>query len=66
MTFKCHSGIRIAHTFAIVNHLNQSATGILYNYLNGCGTGIYCILYQFFNHRGGALNHLAGGNLVGH
>ncbi len=66
MTFKRQTGIRVAHSATVVNHLNQRPSGILHNHLDRLGSGINSILKQLLHHRSGALNHLAGGYLVGY
>ena len=65
MTLESHPGIRLAHTLAIVNHLYQRASGILYEYLYISSTGIHSILHKLLDDRRGTLDHLSCRYLVG-
>ena len=59
-------GIRCRHALPIVDHLNSGFPGIGHTHIDACSTGIYSVLYKFFDHRGRALNHLTGCYLIGH
>ena len=53
------------HARAVVHHLHQLLAGLFHNELDLRGTSIDGIFQQLLHHRGGALHHLAGRNLVG-
>ena len=66
MTFEGQTGIGLRHATAVVDDLYGRASGIDDDHIDGMGTGIDSIFYQLLDDRGGALYHLASGNLVGH
>lgn len=65
MTFERHAGIGFGHTLAIINDLDERATGIPDEDLNLGSTGVNSVLDQFLDNGGGAVNHLASGYLIG-
>ena len=66
VTFESQTGIGVGHTHAVVNYLDERTPSIFENDLHTRSLGIDGILHQFLDYRGGTLNHLAGGNLVGY
>ncbi len=52
------------NTATIVAHPDQLGAARLDIHVDAGRAGIQRILHQFFHHRGGPLNHLAGGDLV--
>ena len=66
MPFEGQPCIRLAHTHAIVNHLQQRTTGIAHDNLYVRSTGIQRILDQLLEAGRRTLNNLAGGYLVGY
>lgn len=59
-----HARVVVAHALAVVHHLNEGASGVLYHNLYLGGAGVHGVLHQLLEGGGGALHHLAGGNLV--
>ncbi len=49
---------------AIVAHAQQLDAALLDLHVDAPGTGVQAVLQQFLGHRGGTLDHLAGGDLV--
>ncbi len=66
MTLESHAGVGGRHAAAIIDNLYQGAAGVLEDYRNGCGSGVYGILHELFDYRGRALDNLARSYLVGH
>src|SRR5208282_1168306 len=65
VTLEGQHGIVAHHATAVVGDLDQLfATGFYLN-ANARGTRVQRVLQQFFHHRRGTLDHLAGGDLVG-
>ena len=64
MTFKSKTGIHLAHSDSVIDHLQQRTTGITNNDLNALGAGIQTVLHQLFQTRCRALNNLACRNLI--
>ncbi|MBP1773502.1 MAG: hypothetical protein H6P99_2665 [Holophagaceae bacterium] len=54
------------HAGAIVGHLQQTLAALFPGHLDAAGPGVQGVLHQLFQHGGGALHHLPGGDLVGH
>ena len=65
VALKSQAGIGLRHAAAVVNDLQRRASGIGDEHADIAGTGIDSILHQLLDDRGGALYHLASGNLVG-
>ena len=65
MTLEGQTGIGLRHAAAIVDDLNERATGIDNNDLDRLGTGIDGILDQLLDDRSGTLNDFACCNLIG-
>jgi hypothetical protein len=66
MALEGQAGIGDRHAAAVVDHLDAGAAGIDDDDIDGLGAGIDGILHQFLDDRGGALDDLAGGYLVGY
>ncbi len=66
MAFKGQKSIVPHHATAIVGDLNQLFAASFYVDPDARGTGIQRVLQQLFDHRGRALHHLSGGDLVGY
>ena len=66
MAFKAQACIGSRHTLAVVDYLNEGASGIHYEHVNLSGLSIDGVLYEFLYHRCRALYHLTGGYLIGH
>ncbi len=66
VAFKCKHGIVGAHPVSVIYHLDEISPAVFHTHRNGCGTRIYAILHQFFNHRDGAFYNLARGNHIAH
>ena len=64
MAFEGHAGVSVGHAFAVIDHLDESASGIADNHFDAGSTGINGILHQFFDHRCRTLDHFTGSNLV--
>ena len=52
------------HAFAVVGNRNQRLAAVHQRYFNRRRAGVNGVFNQFFDHRGGTLDHFAGGNLV--
>ena len=65
MTLERQAGIGLTHPTAVVDNLEAGASGIDGNDINAAGTGIYGVLHQFLDQRGGTLDDFACSNLVG-
>ena len=65
VALQAHAGIGGAHAGAVVDYLHQLLAGLFHNELHLGGAGIDGIFQQLLHHRGGALHHFAGRNLVG-
>ena len=52
------------HPRAVVRHLDEAGPPALDDHSDGAGAGVERVLAQFLDHRGGALDDLAGGDLV--
>ena len=65
VSLKRQSRIGVAHSHAIVNHLDQGAPGILEHNLHLGGLSVNSILHQLLDYRSRSLNHLTSSNLVG-
>ena len=59
-------GVVAHHAAAVVDDLDQLLASRLDVHANAVGAGIERVLQQLLHHRGGALDHLAGGDLVGY
>ena len=66
MAFEGQTGVHLAHADTVIDHLQQRATRIANDDLNAFGFGIQAVLHQLFQARGGALNDLSCGDLVGY
>lgn len=66
MPLKGHAGIGLTHALAVVNHLEQGASGIAYDDLNISSPGIQAVLHQLLQTRSRPLDHFSGGYLVGY
>ena len=66
MAFKAQARIGSRHTLAVVDYLNEGASGIHHKHVNLSGLGIDGVLYEFLYHRCRALYHLTSGYLIGH
>lgn len=65
MTFERHARIGFGHTLAVVNDLDERATGIPDEDLNLGSTSVNGVLDQFLDNGGRSVNHLASGYLIG-
>src|SRR5271155_1066824 len=65
MTLEGEHGIVAYHAASVVGDLDQLLAARLNVDLNARGARVQRVLEQFFHHRGRALHHLAGGDLVG-
>ena len=66
MALKGQTRIGLGHTFTIVDDLDGRTSGIDYGDVDVLGTGVDSVLDEFLDDRGGALDDLAGRNLVGY
>ena len=64
VTLEAQHGVVGCHPGAVVNDLDEGATGILHDHLDVRGAGVHGILHQLFHHGSGALDHLSRGNHV--
>ena len=55
-----------SHAGAVVAHQHEGLAALLQLHPHVPGTGVERVLHQLLHHRGGTLDHLAGGDLVGH
>ena len=65
VTLKRHAGVGLRHAAAVVDHLYECAARILEDDGDGVGAGVNGVLDKFLDDGGGALYHLACGNLIG-
>ncbi len=61
----CQRHVVFVDTVAIVAKPNKLDAARLHIQFNFRGTGVQTVFQQLFHHRGGAFDHLAGGDLVG-
>ncbi len=66
MALKSQARVGLGHAFAVVDDLNGSTSGIDYGDIDVLGTGVDSVFDEFLDDRGGALDDLAGRNLVGY
>ena len=66
MALKGQASVGLRHAFTIVDDLNGRAPGIDDSDVDMLGTGVDSVLDEFLDDRGGALDDLAGRNLVGY
>ena len=66
MAFEGQHGVVAHHAAAVVGNLNQFLSAGLDMDADARGAGVERIFKQFFYHRGRALHHFAGGDLVSH
>ena len=66
VSFKRQSSIRNAHSFSIVDYLNQGFSGIFQDQLDRRCSGINWIFEQFFDNRSRTLNDFSCGDLISH
>jgi len=66
MPLQAQQGVVARHAQAVIPHAHQAAPAGLDFHHHPAGLGVQRILDQFFDHTGGALDDLAGGDLVGH
>ena len=64
--FQAEQRVVPAHAQAVVGDANEAASAGLDFNRQARGLGVEGILHQFLDHAGGALDDLAGGDLVGH
>ena len=64
MTEKSQRDLVFFHARAVVSDANQLFAAVSNLYCNSCRTGINCIFYQLFHHRGRAFHHLTCCDLV--
>ena len=64
MALEGQHGVVAAHAVAVVAHADELAPARLDLDADARGTGVQRVLQQLLHHGGGALHHLAGGDLV--
>ncbi len=65
MPFQAEQRIIAAHAAAVIGHADKAPSAGLDFHGDIFGAGVEGIFDQFLHHAGGALNHFAGGDLVG-
>ncbi len=65
MTLEGEQGVIAHHPATVVGDLDELFASSLDLNLDSCGTGIERILQQFLDHRGRALDHFTGSDLIG-
>ena len=66
MALEAYTGVAVAHAAAVVDDLDERAAGILDDELYLGGACVEGILEELLDCRGRTVDHLAGGDLVGH
>ena len=64
MLLECEKRVFTLHTVTVIAHAYQRNPSFFDPNNNTAGSGIECILDQLLDHRGRALDHLTGGDLV--
>ncbi len=66
VAFEAEAGVAVGHAAAVVNHLQEGAPGILDDEVDLRRPGVHGVFQQLLDGAGGAVDHLASGNLVCH
>ena len=66
VAFQAEQRVVAAHAEAVVHHAHQAAPARLDFHRHARGLRVQRVLDQFLHHAGRALNHFAGGDLIGH
>jgi hypothetical protein len=59
-------GVLFTHARSVVADQHALAAAVGYLYLNARGTGVKGVLCEFLDHRGGTVDDLSGGDLLGY
>jgi hypothetical protein len=59
-------GVFFAHARSVVADQHALAAAVGYLYLHACGTGVQGVLRELFHHRGGTVEDLSCGDLLGY
>jgi len=66
MTFEGEKRVVAIHSLAIVGDADELASASFDFNAYAMGAGVERVLEQFFDNRGGAIDHLTGSNLICH
>ena len=64
MAGQCQGQLVAGNAATIVGDANELDAAFFQMHLNGLAAGIEAVFQQFLEHRGGAFDHFAGGNLA--